>query len=214
MKNRSTLITIATISLSPIVTRLIGLLLAFSLVCIESAIAGPCKPGTPLTALTSSSETASATSHAASSTTVVTTDSTTSSSNTGSTTASLTFTESSTESSTESTTFLSTTSSVPVSSDSTTLSTSEATSSLSTQTSTTSTSPQPDSTPFNIIPDAGSAASGFLKVRTILGGEVYINNQYTTYQTGVFVVNGATQRLIERGSQSICTFWCSKGFYT
>ncbi|KAH7276196.1 hypothetical protein B0J15DRAFT_558361, partial [Fusarium solani] len=179
-----------------------SLLLALSLVCIESAIAGPCKPGTTST-LTSSSETESATSHTASSTTVVTTDSTTSGSGTDSTTASLTLTESSTES----TTFLSTTSSVSVSSDSTTLSTSEASTSLSTQTSTTSTSPQPDSTGFNIIPGSGSAASGFLKVRTLLGGEVYFNNPYTTYQTGVFVVSGATRRLIERGSQSICAYF-------
>ncbi|KAJ4160128.1 hypothetical protein NW754_003252 [Fusarium falciforme] len=174
-----------------------SLLLALSLVYIESAIAGPCKPGTTST-LTSSSETESATSHAASSTTVVATDSTTSGPGTDSTAASLTLTES--------TTFLSTTSSVSVSSDSTTLSTSEATTSLSTQTSTTSTSPRPDSTAFNIIPGDGSAASGFLKVRTILGGDVYFNNKYTTYQTGVFVVTGLNQ-LVERGSQRICAFF-------
>ncbi|KAI8686511.1 hypothetical protein NCS55_00327300 [Fusarium keratoplasticum] len=179
-----------------------SLLLALSFVCIESAIAGPCKPGTTSTALTSSSETESATSHAASSTTVVTTDSTTSGPGTDSTTTSLTLTTSSTES----TTFLSTASSVSVSSDSTTLSTSEATTSLSTQTSTTSTSPRPDSTAFNIIPGDGSAASGFLKVRTILGGDVYFNTQYTTYQTGVFVVTGLNQ-LVERGSQRICAFF-------
>ncbi|KAL2692518.1 hypothetical protein Neosp_002928 [[Neocosmospora] mangrovei] len=183
----------------------VSLLLAFSLVCIESAIAGPCIPGTTSTALTSS-ETESATSSSASSTTVVTTDSTTS--GTDSTTTSLTLTESSTES----TTFLSTTSSATVSSESTTLSTSEATTSeattsLSTQTSATSTSPQPDSTAFNIIPGSDSAASGFLKARTILGGDVYFNNPYASYQTGVFVVNGATRHLIERGSQSICAFF-------
>ncbi|KAJ4200257.1 hypothetical protein NW767_007778 [Fusarium falciforme] len=149
-------------------------------------------------ALTSSSEIESPTSHAASSTTVVATDSTTSGPGTDSTAASLTLTES--------TTFLSTTSSVSVSSDSTTLSTSEATTSLSTQTSTTSTSPRPDSTAFNIIPGDGSAASGFLKVRTILGGDVYFNNKYTTYQTGVFVVTGLNQ-LVERGSQRICAFF-------
>ncbi|KAJ3464974.1 hypothetical protein MRS44_005632 [Fusarium solani] len=179
-----------------------SLLLALSLVCIESAIAGPCKPGTTLTALTSSSETESATSHAASSTTVVTTDSTTSGPGTDSTTASLTLTESSTES----TTFVSTTSSVSVSSDSITLSTSEATTSLSMQTSTTSTAHRPDSTAFNIIPGDGSAASGFLKVRTLLGADIYFNNPYTTYQTGVFVVTGLNQ-LVERGSQRICAYF-------
>ncbi|RSL60731.1 hypothetical protein CEP54_006585 [Fusarium duplospermum] len=169
-----------------------SILLALSFVCIESAIAGPCKPGTTSTALTSSSETESVTVNPASSTTVVATDSTTSGPSTDSTTASLTLTESSTES---------TTRSVPVSSDSTTLSTSEAT------TSATSTSPQPDSTPFNIIPGADSSVSGLLKVRTTLGGSVLFDNEYETYQTGVFVVNGLTRQLVERGSQRICAFF-------
>ncbi|KAL6355828.1 hypothetical protein LRP88_09411 [Fusarium phalaenopsidis] len=74
------------------------------------------------------------------------------------------------------------------------------------QTSTTSTAPRPDSTAFNIIPGDGSAASGFLKVRTLLGGDIYFNNPYTTYQTGVFVVTGLNQ-LVERGSQRICAYF-------
>ncbi|KAJ3544925.1 hypothetical protein NM208_g2769 [Fusarium decemcellulare] len=188
------------------------LLLASGLLCVDSATAGPCKPVTTSTTLTSATETESATSLSTSSdTTVVATDSTTS----GSTTDSVAISVTITESSTESTTFLSVTTTGSTSSDTTdstseTLTTESATestttTSLTTQASTTETSAQPDSTPFNITPNSGSAASGFLEVRDLLGGDVYFNNPSPAYSTGEFVVNGRNQ-LVNRG-QLICAFF-------
>ncbi|KAF5004241.1 hypothetical protein FDECE_9270 [Fusarium decemcellulare] len=187
------------------------LVLASGLLCLDSATAGPCKPVTTSTTLTSASETGSVSFSTSSDTAVVTTDTTTS----GSTTDSETVSSTITESSTESTTFVSVTATGSTSYESTdstsetltTESTTESTTavSLTTEASTTETSARPDSTPFNIIPDAGSAASGFLKVRDILGGDVYFNNPSPTYSTGEFVVNGRNQ-LVNRG-QLICAYF-------
>ncbi|ENH71219.1 hypothetical protein FOC1_g10006075 [Fusarium oxysporum f. sp. cubense race 1] len=162
-----------------------NVLLAFGLIALDAVAAGPCRPVTTSSALSSG--------------TTITVDSTTLVGSTESTAVTITETETGTATTA--------TSDATLTSDLTTLLT--ATSDLTTFTTeaatTTITAERPDSTQFNIYPNQGVDASGPLKVRTPLGGSVYFNNPNSNYATGTFVVNGRGK--LVNGNQLLCAYF-------
>ncbi|KAF9771713.1 hypothetical protein IL306_010640 [Fusarium sp. DS 682] len=168
-----------------------NVLLAIGLIALDAVAAGPCKPVT-------------ASSVALTSDTTVTVDSTTLVASTESTAATIT------ESATETTTATATaTLDTTVTSDLTTLLSvaSDFTSYTTEAATTTTTGERPDSTEFSIYPNEGVGASGALKVRMPLGGEVYFNNPNSNYGPGSFVVNGRGK--LVNGPQLMCAFFRS-----
>ncbi|KAF4494090.1 hypothetical protein FAGAP_9783 [Fusarium agapanthi] len=164
-------------------------LLAFGLVAVA---AGPCKP------VTTSSAVSSGTSVAVDSTTLVGSAESTA----------VTVTEAETGTATTATLTSDLTTLLTATSDLTTLTTEAATSTTeatSTEAATTTTAELPDSTQFNIYPDEGVSATGPLKVRIQRGDSVYFNNPGTDYTTGTFVVNGRGK--LVNGNQLMCAYF-------
>ncbi|KAF4334045.1 hypothetical protein FBEOM_12122 [Fusarium beomiforme] len=193
-------------------------LLAFGLVALDAVAAGPCKPVTTSSALSSDTTTGGSTTSAVSTETAAVTitesaTETTTAATTLETTATsdlttlLSVTSDFTSYTTEAATTEATTADTTVTSDLTTLLsvTSDFTTYTTEAATTTTTADAPDSTEFSIYPDEDVDASGPLQVRMPLGGEVYFNNPNANYGPGTFYVSGRGK--LVNGAQLMCAFF-------